>query len=190
MPDRLRPQRVWVWIASFCLIAFSICCFEMPAIARTFDDGSLPTRILEVADPQSGLPATRVLLPDWNQISLSQMPGITRSGFIDGKPYIQALGYDLSRSWNTGMSPDQYLKLGDISEAFQPEVFSLEAIAQFTNLDLDQVALSAFTLAAEQTLSHLAEVVPELAKTPVREVAPIAALLAAKAGGINVSGKP
>jgi murein DD-endopeptidase MepM/ murein hydrolase activator NlpD len=189
MPDRLRPQRVWVWIASFCLIAFSICCFEMPAIARTFDDGSLPTRILEVADPQSGLPATRVLLPDWNQISLSQMPGITRSGSIDGKPYIQALGYDLSRSWNTGMSPDQYLKLGDISEAFQPEVFSLEAIAQLTNLDLDQVALSAFTLAAEQTLSHLAEVVPELAKTPVREVAPIAALLAAKAGGINVSGQ-
>lgn len=187
MPDHFRLQRVWVWIASFCLIAFSVCCFEIPAIARTFDDGSLPTRILEVADPQSELPATRVLLPDWNQISLSQMPGITRSGSIDGKPYIQTLGYDLSRSWNTGMSPEQYLKLGDISEAFQSEVFSLEAIAQLTNLDLDQVALSAFTLAADQTLNHLAEIVPELAQTEVREIAPIAALLAAKAGGIDVS---
>jgi hypothetical protein len=43
--------------------------------------------------------------------------------------------------------------------------------AQLTNLDFNQVALSAFTLAADQTLSHLAKVVPGLAQTNVRAIA-------------------
>jgi hypothetical protein len=96
---------------------------------RTIDDGSLPARILEIAGSQSGLPATQVLLPDWKRISLSQMPGISRSGSIDGKPYSQLLGYELSRRWSAGMTPDQYLKLGDISQAFQAEVFLTGAVA-------------------------------------------------------------
>jgi murein DD-endopeptidase MepM/ murein hydrolase activator NlpD len=187
MPDGFKRQRVLAWIISLCLIVVSLCGFNAPTFARTIDDGSLPTRILEVAGSQSGLPATQVLLPDWSRIALSQMPGISRSGSVDGKPYRQVLGYDLSRRWNAGMTPDQYLKLGDISQAFQAEVFSPGAIAQLTNLDLNQVALSAFTLAADQTLSHLAKVVPGLAQTNVRAIAPVAALLAAKAVGINVS---
>ncbi len=85
-------------------------------------------------------------------------------------------------------------KAGDISQAFQAEVFLSGAIlprsgsanAQLTNLDLNQVALSAFTLAADQTLNHLAKVVPGLAQTNVRAIAPVAALLAAKAVGIKV----
>jgi len=187
MPDGFKRQRVLAWIISLCLIFISLCGFVAPASARTIDDSSLPTRILEIAGSQSGLPATQVLLPDWNRISLSQMPGISRSGSIDGKPYNQTLGYDLSRNWSAGMTPDQYLKLGDISQAFQAEVFSPGAIAHLTNLDLNQVALSAFTLAADQTLSHLTKVVPGLAQTNVRAIAPVAALLAAKAVGINVS---
>jgi hypothetical protein len=187
MPDGFKRQRVLAWIISLCLIVMGLCGFDAPASARTIDDGSLPTRILEVAGSQSGLPATQVLLPDWNRIALSHMPGISRAGSIDGKPYRQVLGYDLSRRWNAGMTPDQYLKLGDISQAFQAEVFSSEAIAQITNLDLNQVALSAFTLAADQTLNHLTKVVPGLAQTNVRAIAPVAALLATKAVGINVS---
>ncbi|NJR62951.1 MAG: hypothetical protein HC769_31695 [Cyanobacteria bacterium CRU_2_1] len=124
MPDGFKRQRVLAWLISLCLIVISLCGLVAPASARTIDDGSLPTRILEVAGSQSGLPATQVLLPDWNRISLSQMPGISRSGSIDGKPYSQTLGYDLSRRWSAGMTPDQYLKLGDISQAFQAEVFS------------------------------------------------------------------
>ncbi|NJR62950.1 MAG: hypothetical protein HC769_31690 [Cyanobacteria bacterium CRU_2_1] len=42
-------------------------------------------------------------------------------------------------------------------------------------------------MAADQTLNHLAKVVPGLARTNVRAIAPVAALLAAKAVGINVS---
>ncbi|NJL56211.1 hypothetical protein HC928_14315 [bacterium] len=159
MPDGFKRQRVLAWIISLCLIVMGLCGFNDPAFARTIDDGSLPTRILEVAGSQSGLPATQVLLPDWTpncSVADAGYPAV--SGSIDGKPYVQMLGYDLSRRWNAGMTPDQYLKLGDISQAFQAEIFSPGAIAQLTNLDLNQVALSAFTLAADQTLSHLAKV--------------------------------
>ena len=187
MPDSYRWQQVLAWILSFCIIVTSFCGFNATAKARTLDDGNLPTRILEITSNRSGLPSTQVLLPDWSRISLSQMPGITQAGSIDGKPYTQMLGYDLSRRWNAGMTPDQYLKLGDISEAFQAEVFSAGAIAQLTQLDLNQIALSAFTLATDQTLSHLAKVVPRLAQTNVSAIAPVVALFAARAVGIEPS---
>ncbi|OYE00772.1 peptidase M23 [Nostoc sp. 'Peltigera membranacea cyanobiont' 232] len=159
---------------------------------NTFGDGNLPTRIVEVANPQSRLPATKVLLPDWSRISLAQLPGISQSGAIDGSPYSQTLGYDLSRTWNVGMTPDQYLKLGDISEALQAEEFSLQAIQAIAlptqpeantginSIDLNQIALSEFPLIGEQTLSHLAQVVPELANTRVNNITPVATLLKSK----------
>ncbi|WP_442946265.1 M23 family peptidase, partial [Nostoc sp. 'Peltigera membranacea cyanobiont' 232] len=162
------------------------------ATINTFGDGNLPTRIVEVANPQSRLPATKVLLPDWSRISLAQLPGISQSGAIDGSPYSQTLGYDLSRTWNVGMTPDQYLKLGDISEALQAEEFSLQAIQAIAlptqpeantginSIDLNQIALSEFPLIGEQTLSHLAQVVPELANTRVNNITPVATLLKSK----------
>ena len=123
---------------------------------------------------------TKLLLPDWNRISLSQLPGISQSGAIDGSPYSQTLGYDLSRTWTVGMTPDEYLKLGDISEALQAEKFSLQAIRDITSTDLNNIALSEFSLIKEQTLSHLAKVVPQLAQTAVKDIQSVAALLKTK----------
>ncbi|BAZ33914.1 hypothetical protein NIES4074_64280 (plasmid) [Cylindrospermum sp. NIES-4074] len=186
------------WIFVLVVITCIIYSVVTQATINTFGDGNLPTRIVEVANPQSRLPATKVLLPDWSRISLSQLPGISQSGAIDGSPYSQALGYDLSRTWNVGMTPDQYLKLGDISEALQTEEFSLQAIARsalyesialrtvpeanadINSIDLNKIALSEFPLIGEQTLSHLAQVVPGLAQTEVNALAPIATLLKSK----------
>ncbi|AFZ28332.1 hypothetical protein Cylst_6556 (plasmid) [Cylindrospermum stagnale PCC 7417] len=177
------------WIFVLVVISFIIYSVVAQATINTFGDGNLPTRIVEVANPQSRLPATKVLLPDWSRISLSQLPGISQSGTIDGSPYSQALGYDLSRTWNVGMTPDQYLKLGDISEALQTEEFSLQAIALRTvpeanadinSTNLNEIALSEFPLAGEQTLSHLAQVVPGLDQTEVKDIAPVTTLLKSK----------
>jgi len=183
------------WISLLVVIACIIYSIAAQATINTFGDGNLPTRIVEVANPQSQLPATKVLLPDWSRISLGQLPGISQSGAIDGSPYTQTLGYDLSRTWNVGMTPDQYLKLGDISEALQAEEFSLQAIAtlrtvpeantDINSIDLNKIALSEFPLIGEQTLSHLAQVVPELAKTQVNNITPVATLL--KSQGIAAS---
>ncbi|MEH1933811.1 MAG: M23 family peptidase [Nostoc sp.] len=196
------------WISLLVVIACIIYSIAAQATINTFGDGNLPTRIVEVANPQSRLPATKVLLPDWSRISLAQLPGISQSGAIDGSPYSQTLGYDLSRTWNVGMTPDQYLKLGDISEALQAEEFSLQAIqaicaslrdatrkqqrfaialgtqpeanTDINSIDLNKIALSEFPLIGEQTLSHLAQVVPELAKTQVNNITPVATLLKSK----------
>ncbi|MCC5622148.1 M23 family peptidase [Nostoc sp. CHAB 5715] len=177
------------WISLLVVIACIIYSIAAQATINTIGDGNLPTRIVEVANPQSRLPATKVLLPDWSRISLAQLPGISQSGAIDGSPYSQTLGYDLSRTWNVGMTPDQYLKLGDISEALQAEEFSLQAIqaialgtqpeanTDINSIDLNKIALSEFPLIGEQTLSHLAQVVPELAKTQVNNITPVATLL-------------
>ncbi len=177
------------WIFLLVVITCIIYNIAAQATINTIGDGNLPTRIVEVANPQSRLPATKVLLPDWSRISLGQLPGISQSGAIDGSAYSQTLGYDLSRTWNVGMTPDQYLKLGDISEALQAEEFSLQAIALRTvpeantdinSIDLNKIALSEFPLIGEQTLSHLAQVVPELAKTQVNNITPVATLLKSK----------
>lgn len=186
------------WISLLVVIACIIYSIAAQATINTIGDGNLPTRIVEVANPQSRLPATKVLLPDWSRISLAQLPGISQSGAIDGSPYSQTLGYDLSRTWNVGMTPDQYLKLGDISEALQAEEFSLQAIqaiatlrtqpeanTDINSIDLNKIALSEFPLIGEQTLSHLAQVVPELAKTQVNNITPVATLL--KSQGIAAS---
>ena len=177
------------WISLLVVIACIIYSIAAQATINTIGDGNLPTRIVEVANPQSRLPATKVLLPDWSRISLAQLPGISQSGAIDGSPYSQTLGYDLSRTWNVGMTPDQYLKLGDISEALQAEEFSLQAIqaialgtqpeanTDINSIDSNKIALSEFPLIGEQTLSHLAQVVPELAKTQVNNITPVATLL-------------
>lgn len=180
------------WISLLVVITCIIYSIAAQATINTIGDGNLPTRIVEVANPQSRLPATKVLLPDWSRISLAQLPGISQSGAIDGTPYSQTLGYDLSRTWNVGMTPDQYLKLGDISEALQAEEFSLQAIqaialgtvpeanTDINSIDLNKIALSEFPLIGEQTLSHLAQVVPELAKTQVNNITPVATLLKSK----------
>ncbi|MTJ49922.1 M23 family peptidase [Dolichospermum sp. UHCC 0259] len=159
------------------VISFIIYSVTVQAANSVFNNGNLPTRIVEVTNAQSRLPANKLLLPDWKQISLSQLPGISQSGAIDGSPYSQTLGYDLSRTWTVGMTPDEYLKLGDISEALQTEKFSLQAIGDITSIDLNKIALSEFSLIEQQTLSHLAKVVPQLAQTAVKDIQSIAALL-------------
>ncbi len=158
-------------------MSFIIYSVTVQAANSTLNNRNLPTRIVEVANSQSRLPANKLLLPNWQQISLSQLPGINQSGAIDGSPYNEILGYNLSRTWTVGMTPDEYLKLGDISEALQAEQFSLQAIADITSTDLTNVPLSEFPLIEEQTLSHLAKVVPQLAQIPVKDIQPVAALL-------------
>jgi len=112
-----------------------------------------------------------VLLPDWQSISFSSMPPIGESGSID-------LPTGGVRQWTAGQTPDKYLQLGDIDEALRPDLASLSSIAQMvSNLDLKQTALNSFPLAGQQTLKHLADIVPSLAGLSVDRIPPVATLL-------------
>ena len=179
-----------VWLFSLALIVSIL--FDQPifAMARIpADTTEMPTKILEIPgmDRQGNPTSVNALLPDWTQISFSQMPPISQSGSLSAGEYKQAVGYDLSRSWTAGQTPDQYIMLGDISQALQPELLSFGFVTQQAGLNLDSVALSAFTLVAKQSLNQLVQAIPILGQFKVAEIAPVAGLLATKAAGIDVA---
>ncbi len=172
-------------VGIFCLFLIILSLIYAPnyAIAQTtVDSTELPTRILEIpgVSRQGNPTSVNALVPDWTQISFSQMPPISQSGSLSAQEYTQAIGYDLSRTWTAGQTPDQYIMLGDISEALQPELLSLGSIAQQTNLNLERVALSAFNLVGKQTLDQLVQAVPVLGQFKVKNVPPVAELLNTK----------
>lgn len=133
----------------------------------------LPTRLLGTST------ATNALLPDWSRISFSTMPVIGESGSInvDG----------IERKWHQRDTPDKYLTLGDIDEALQPDVLSLNTIAQTLNYpDLETFTLDSFPLLGQQTLQELINFVPSLGQTKAAEVSPIAELLQTKSPQTNL----
>ena len=117
-------------------------------------------------------------LPDWNQITFSNMPSVTDSGSFEVPPsVINQLGYDPSRSWYIGQKPDSFTMLGDFQDSFALQSFSLSQIADITNLNLETVTLNDFGVMKFQTLESLVDAVPELKKLKISEVTPIDDLL-------------
>ncbi|MGB7439834.1 MAG: hypothetical protein WA919_02105 [Coleofasciculaceae cyanobacterium] len=119
-------------------------------------------------------------LPDWNQITFTTMPGIGSDGSFQAPADItQQLGYDPSRTWFAGQTPDQYLKLGDFQTSFRLQDFSLLEIAAVTGLDLANFSLAEFGPMFEQTLGSLVEAVPDLQSLTIEQVPPVLDLLQA-----------
>ena len=118
------------------------------------------------------------LLPDFSQVSLSDFGGIEENGFI-GDEYNELAGYDVSRQFNEGDTPEQFLKLGDLEASLAPQQFSLEDIIRVSNteVDISNIPLSEYSLVGKQTLEELVEAVPSLGMENASDVAPIASLL-------------
>lgn len=118
-------------------------------------------------------------LPDWNQITFSNMPAISESGsFQASQNVIEKLGYNPSRSWNVGQKPDSFTMLGDFQDSFKLQKFSLTDISKITHLDLEKSNLSSFGVIKLQSLDSLVKAIPELKDYPVAQVKPIFDLLA------------
>lgn len=110
------------------------------------------------------------LYPDWNQISFSDLESIPTPGSI-GDEYNNLAGYDLSRIWQAGDTPDNVLKIGDLEASLNPGEFTLDEINQLSGaLDFDTLPLSDFPLIGEQTLESLVEAVPQLGQQKLSEV--------------------
>ena len=140
---------------SLILLIATFLWLRFPLIANA---SQLPTRIWESQ-------STKVLLPDWSQISFSTLTPVTTSGSAG------------NRTWQAGTRLDQILQLGDISE-LNPKILSLEAINQLLSQQIDSanIALEAFPLVGKQTISHLVQIIPNLGQFRLSEVPPIAAL--------------
>jgi hypothetical protein len=154
------------------LLLASISIYSSSTFAQS--QTNLPTRMI------SSEGGKQVLLPDWQRISFNNMPPIQESGSIKAN--------GLSREWNAGNTPDKYLTLGDIDEALKPQLFSLSNIASVSNhSNLNTSVLEDFPLLGEQTIQHLAEVVPNLGQTNTSEIPPITALLKAESPQTNIN---
>jgi len=140
----------------------------------TVSASTLPSQTVEVEWNERVV--GNVQLPDWNQISLSDLPGILTAGGF-GTEYNQLVGYDLSRIWNVGDTPDRFLKLGDVADALAPQNFTVGNIAQISGINLSEIALSEFPLIGEQTLNQLVQAIPKLEQIKVSNIAPVQKLL-------------
>ena len=149
------PLRNWIFLWGLLLVLT----FPNQALAA-----ELPTRMWDIPNTDSNSHTTRVLLPDWSQISLQNFPPIGSDGAIES----------LGRTWSAGQTLDQFLQLGDLEEALKAEILSLGTIEQLAlnATELDNLALGAFPLVGEQTISHLIEIVPNLGQLSLAEVAP------------------
>jgi len=150
--------RFFVKATSIFLLASSLVFSPAPVLALDFD---FPTRLI-------GSGKANALAPEWEQINFASLPPVQSSGSAAG------------HTWTTGQTLPEILTLGDISPALSVELLTPGAIAQDTQLDSTQVALSSFPLVGEQTLTDLASAVPQLGQTSVGDIPPVAGLLKAK----------
>ena len=137
----------------------------------TIDSGqttetALPTQIETTHTGQS------LLLPDWSVISLSMLPPIQTNG--------QAKLSDRSIRWNAGQPINEVLRLGDLASSLHAEELTLNLIAERSGIAPQDAALSQFELATQQTIGHLAEIVPNLVERKISEVPPIRELVGDK----------
>ncbi|MBW4595414.1 MAG: hypothetical protein KME46_21540 [Brasilonema angustatum HA4187-MV1] len=117
-------------------------------------------------------------LPNWVNITFNEMPGISENGsFIAPEGVQDQLGYDPSRTWSVGQTPDQYMMLGDFQDSFKLQNFSLSEISSLTGLDLSKVKLDSFGVIKLQNLGSLVKAIPSLNKVPIADITPVFDLL-------------
>jgi hypothetical protein len=117
-------------------------------------------------------------LPDWSQITFAKMPAISESGTFEAPNQVtDKLGYNPSRSWSAGQSPNLFTMLGDFQDSFELQKFSLTDIAQISNLDVNKLNLESFGVIKLQSLGSLVNAVPNLNQYTINSVKPITDLL-------------
>ena len=157
-----RRPLLWVQMLLACL-ACGLWIISTIDTGQATEAASLPTKIETTQSGQS------LLLPDWSVISLSMLPPIQTSGQV--KLQEQTLG------WRAGQSIDEILRLGDLAQALHAEELTLNLITEHSGIATQDIALSQFELVTQQTIGHLATIVPNLAKRKISEVPPIRKLV-------------
>lgn len=117
-------------------------------------------------------------LPDWNQITFSQMPAIAESGSFQAPDVVTSkLGYDPNRSWDAGQKPSAFTMVGDFQDSFKLQEFSILDISQIVGSDLQETDLENFGVIKFQTIESLVKAIPDLEEWRIRDVKPIYDLL-------------
>jgi hypothetical protein len=117
-------------------------------------------------------------VPDWGNISFSSLPALQDGGSINiPADAVNQLGYNPSRSWQSGTSLGDVMMLGDVQDDFGFQGFSLNGIAQLSGFDLNTISLSNFPLVRRQTIASLTRTIPGLGNLSLGQVKPLADLV-------------
>lgn len=117
-------------------------------------------------------------VPDWSQLTFDTLPPLLSGGAIDlPGDLVSSLGYDPSRVWQAGQSVAEVLKLGDFQTSLYPQLFNLQTLAQFAQIDLNQVALGALELVGWQRVEDLVAAIPGLGNLQLNQVPPLETLI-------------
>ena len=175
-------QHACIGIVVSLLVGLFFLLFSAPAFASIAPEPAIPTTAIEWEQQ-----VARV--PDWSRISFRTLPPVSSDGAFTAPPAAtRAAGYDLSRVWEAGQTPDTYLKLGDFQTSLYPQIFNLHTIAATGGFDLQQVALDNLEMITWQTVNDLVTAIPGLSNLPVSQVQPIAQLFSKSGLRSNLSG--
>jgi len=116
-------------------------------------------------------------IPDLSRITFGSLP-VSESGSFHAPPEIvKTKGYNPSRSWYAGQTADQIMQLGDFTQSFGFERYTLRYIGQLTSIDTTRLRLSDVGFLSWQTIGELVNAIPDIANYRIAEIAPIAELL-------------
>ena len=110
--------------------------------------------------------------------SFSELAGSNQAGsFVVPTVYQnkvqENLGYDPSRAWPVGATPDEIVKLGDLlHNEYLNNIgqLSLRQISQLSGIDLEKVPLSEISIIRELSIGNLYDIYPNLKQLSLKQV--------------------
>lgn len=165
-----------------------------PAVAQVFGGSSNPPNTSQrqsVSQPAATGTVPGVYYDPSGRLSpsLSQLQPAEQGGFFAIPSQHQAqtlrlMGYNPSRAWAKGSTPDRMIKVGDLQQSKQFKnigKMTMRQMATAAGTDIERVPLSQIPLVAEMTVGELYKVYPELQNLPLKEIGFLSQTLAAAA---------
>lgn len=147
---------------------------QRPGLPQEVSKGSVPGLYY---DPSGELS------PSLSQLQPADKPGSFQVPAQYQSRTIRAMGYDPSRAWSKGSTPDEILKIGDLQQSKYLKIgqMTLRGIAGQTGISIDTVPLSQIALVRNMTVGELYQAYPKLRNVPLRKIPFLAQTLAGAA---------
>lgn len=185
----MRPQAIFPLVATGLTLLNS----PAPALAQIYGPGQgtrQPTRQgVNQAATTGTVPGlyydpSGQLSPSFSQMEGAEQPGSFAMPAQYYSKIYQQLGYDPSRAWARGATPDRILKIGDLQQSkhFQQiSKLTLRQIAARSGRSIDSVPLSQVAAIRNMTVKELYQAYPQMQNLPLKQVPFLAQTLAGAA---------
>lgn len=111
--------------------------------------------------------------PFFSELGSSSKAGSFVVPTLYQKKVQETLGYDPSRAWPVGATPDYIIKIGDLlNNEYLNKIgqLSLREIGQLSGIDIDKIPLTEISIVRELSIGNLYELYPKLKEIPLKSV--------------------